>query len=74
MLKACTFGCVSVEQGAATGLWLATTSDERVVGDGKGGDCWDRCVKRSTAADVLSERTLERMWKQWEVDVGAEWA
>jgi NAD(P)-dependent dehydrogenase (short-subunit alcohol dehydrogenase family) len=73
-LKACTFICIPVDQGAAPGLWLATTDDARVVGEGKGGECWDRCVKRSTAADVLSERTLERMWKQWEVDVGAEWA
>jgi NAD(P)-dependent dehydrogenase (short-subunit alcohol dehydrogenase family) len=73
-LKACTFICIPVDQGAAPGLWLATTDDERVVGEGKGGECWDRCVKRSTAADVLSERTLERMWKQWESDVGAEWA
>jgi NAD(P)-dependent dehydrogenase (short-subunit alcohol dehydrogenase family) len=73
-LKACTFICIPVDQGAAPGLWLATTEDERVVGEGRGGECWDRCVKRSTAADVLSERTLERMWKQWEVDVEAEWA
>jgi NAD(P)-dependent dehydrogenase (short-subunit alcohol dehydrogenase family) len=73
-LKACTFICVPVEQGAATGLWLATTNDERVVGEGKGGECWDRCVRRSTAADVLSERTLGRMWERWGVDVGAEWA
>jgi NAD(P)-dependent dehydrogenase (short-subunit alcohol dehydrogenase family) len=73
-LKACTFICVPVEQGAATGLWLATTEDVRVVGEGKGGECWDRCVRRSTAADVLSERTLGRMWERWGVDVGAEWA
>ena len=73
-LKACTAICIPVDEGAATGLWLATTDDERVVGEGRGGECWDRCVKRSTAADVLSEKTLARMWKQWEIDVGAEWA
>jgi NAD(P)-dependent dehydrogenase (short-subunit alcohol dehydrogenase family) len=73
-LKACTSICIPVDEGAATGLWLATTDDERIVGQGKGGECWDRCVKRSTAADVLSEKTLARMWKQWEVDAGAEWA
>lgn len=72
-LKACTAICIPVDEGAATGLWLATTEDERIVGVGKGGECWDRCAKRSTAADVLSEKTLARMWKQWEVDVGAEW-
>lgn len=73
-LKACTAICIPVDEGAATGLWLATTEDERIVGEGKGGECWDRCVKRSTAADVLSEKTLARMWKQWEIDAGAEWA
>ena len=55
--------------------------DERMVGrrlgvvrdEGRGGECWDRCVRRSTAADVLSEETLARMWKQWEVDFRAKW-
>ncbi|GAB7323988.1 hypothetical protein MBLNU13_g07394t1 [Cladosporium sp. NU13] len=73
-LKACTAICIPVDEGAATGLWLATTDDERIVGEGKGGECWDRCVRRSTAADVLSEKTLARMWEQWEIDAGAEWA
>jgi NAD(P)-dependent dehydrogenase (short-subunit alcohol dehydrogenase family) len=73
LLKLCTFGCVPVEQGAATGLWLATTDDERIVGEGRGGECWDRCVKRCTAADVLSRGTLERVWTVWEGDSGAEW-
>ncbi|KAM0703613.1 hypothetical protein Q7P35_009552 [Cladosporium inversicolor] len=73
-LKACTSICIPVDEGAATGLWLATTENERVVGEGRGGECWDRCVRRSTAADVLSAETLARLWKQWEVDVGAEWA
>ena len=73
-LKACTAICIPVDQGAAGGLWVATTDDERVVGEGKGGETWDRCVKRSTAVDILSERTLEKMWRQWEVDAGAEWA
>jgi NAD(P)-dependent dehydrogenase (short-subunit alcohol dehydrogenase family) len=73
LLKACTVICVPVEEGAKTGLWLATTEDERVVGEGKGGECWDRCVRRSTAVDVLGSEVLERMWRVWEEDTGAEW-
>jgi NAD(P)-dependent dehydrogenase (short-subunit alcohol dehydrogenase family) len=73
VLKACTRLCIPVEQGAATGLWLATTDDAHVVGVGKGGQYWDRCVKRSTMVDVLPKGMLERMWQLWEVDTGAKW-
>jgi NAD(P)-dependent dehydrogenase (short-subunit alcohol dehydrogenase family) len=73
LLKACLVLCTPVEQGAATGIWLATTDDVRVVGQGKGGQYWDRCVKRSTMVDVLPQGMLERMWQLWEVDTGAKW-
>lgn len=73
-LKACTVICIPVDQGAAGGLWVATTDDQMVVGKGKGGGCWDRCVRRSTAVDCLSGKTLEKTWRQWEVDSGATWA
>ncbi|KAM0689215.1 hypothetical protein Q7P36_011292 [Cladosporium allicinum] len=74
LLKACTGLCIPVDQGAATGVWLATTDDAHVVGQGRGGQYWDRCVKRSTMVDVLPQGMLERMWQLWEVDTGAEWA
>ena len=73
MLKACTALCIPPEQGAATGLWLATTDDADVVGQGRGGGYWDRCVKRSTSVDTLPPGMLERMWQLWEVDTGAKW-
>lgn len=72
-LKAATALCVPVEQGAATGLWLATTNDKQVVGDGKGGEYWDRCVRRHTAVETMSDGELERMWQLWERDSGAKW-
>jgi len=61
------------EQGAAPGLWLATTSDDEVVGKGKGGAYWERCTRRRTKLDILPEATLGRMWKVWEHDTGAKW-
>lgn len=73
MLKACTALCIPADQGAATGLWLATTDDADVVGPGKGGEYWDRCVRRSTRVGTLEPGVLEKMWRVWEVDTGAEW-
>lgn len=73
LLKACLVLSVPVDQGAATGLWLATTDDVHVVGGGSGGRCWDRCVRRSTMVDVLPPGMLERMWQLWEIDTGAKW-
>lgn len=73
LLKACTGLCIPVDQGAATGVWLATTDDAHVVGQGRGGQYWDRCVRRSTMVDVLPQGMLERMWQLWEVDTGAKW-
>lgn len=74
VLKVGTALCVPVDQGAATGLWLATTDDEQVVGAGKGGEYWDRCVRRRTAVETIGDQMLERMWQVWERDSGAEWA
>ncbi|KAM0695557.1 hypothetical protein Q7P36_005917 [Cladosporium allicinum] len=73
MMKACLVLSIPVDQGAATGLWLATTDDARVVGKGCGGQYWDRCTRRSTQVDLLSQGTLKRMWQLWELDTGAKW-
>lgn len=62
-----------VAQGAATGVWLASTDDERVVGKGKGGGYWDRMTRRTTPVDLMARERLERFWIRWEKDAGAEW-
>jgi NAD(P)-dependent dehydrogenase (short-subunit alcohol dehydrogenase family) len=72
-LKAARVLCQSAQQGAAPGLWLATTEDEKVVGKGNGGAYWERCTRRRTQLDVLPERALDQMWKIWERDTGAVW-
>lgn len=74
LLKACTALCVPVDQGAATGLWLATTAEREVVDEGRGGGFWDRMVRRRTAVEGLDGGVLERMWGVWEGDTGARWA
>lgn len=72
-LKAARVLCQSPEQGAAPGLWLATTHDAQVVGKGKGGAYWERRTRRRTTLDVLPDGVLDKMWKIWERDTGAKW-
>ncbi|GAB7330921.1 hypothetical protein MBLNU13_g02441t1 [Cladosporium sp. NU13] len=72
-LKAARVLCQSAQQGAAPGLWLATTEDEKVVGKGNGGAYWERCTRRRTKLDVLPESALTKMWKIWERDTNAKW-
>ena len=73
VLKGATALATDVSQGAATGLWLATTQDEAVIGEGNGGGYWDRMKRRISKADVMSPETLERLGIRWEADAGVEW-
>ena len=62
-----------VSQGAATGVWLASTDDEAVIGDGMGGGYWDRMQRRVSKADMMGWQQLERFWVRWEADAGIQW-
>ena len=62
-----------VQQGSLTGVWLASTNDAEVIGDGKGGAYWDRMTRRIPKIDLLSQETLDRMWIRWEADADIEW-
>ena len=73
ILKATTVLAVDVAQGAATGVWLATTDDEAVVGQGKGGGFWQRMTRRAARVDMMSTEQLERFWIRWEADAGIQW-
>lgn len=64
---------VEAGQGAATGLWLASTEQESVVGVGKGGGYWDRMTRRLSSVDMMRKEDLERFWVRWEADAGIEW-
>ena len=64
----------NVSQGAATGVWLASTDDENVVGERKGGAYWDRMQRRVAKADVIDWEKLERLWIRWEADAGVKWS
>ena len=61
---------VSSDQGAMTGIWLATTDNPVVL---QGGGYWDRCRRLTTRADRIAPGMLERMWQQWCTDTGAKW-
>ena len=62
-----------VDQGAATGPWLASTSDEAVTGSGYGGRYWDRMTAKTCSIDLLAEETLAKLWTRWTADAGVEW-
>ena len=62
-----------VQQGALTGVWLASTTDTEVVGEEKGGAYWDRMTRRLAKTDLLDQETLDRLWIRWEADAGVEW-
>ena len=70
-LKALTFLSIPVEQGAATGLWLATANDLEVRPHG--GGYWDRMTRRATPVDTMDQGVLERVWQCWERDGGVAW-
>lgn len=62
-----------ISQGAATGVWLATTRDEAVVGKGMDGGYWERMTRRATKVDLMGTEMLERFWIRWEADAGVSW-
>jgi NAD(P)-dependent dehydrogenase (short-subunit alcohol dehydrogenase family) len=62
-----------IKQGAATGLWLATTDDHAVIGQGGGGGYWERLTRRTTTVDWRGGKSLQRLWDAWCRDSGASW-
>lgn len=62
-----------VEQGGATGLWLAGTEDAEVVRQGKGGRYWERMGAKRCCVEKMGEEGLGRLWRRWECDAGVEW-
>lgn len=60
-----------VEQGAATGVWLACAQDASIR-EGRGG-YWDRMRREFSVADRMSDEMLARLWTRWEKDAGIEW-
>ena len=68
-----TYLATDVSQGAATAVWLATTKDEAVTGEGMGGGYWDRMTRRVAKVHLMSTERLERFWIRWEADAGVSW-
>lgn len=52
---------VSVQQGAATGVMLAT----RVFKEGEAGGFWDRCVRRTSSVSCIEVRDAVPRANQW---------
>ncbi|OTA21058.1 hypothetical protein BTJ68_14681 [Hortaea werneckii EXF-2000] len=70
-LKAFMALSIPVEQGVATGLWLATTNELEVRRHG--GSYWDRMTRRMSPAHLMDPGVLQRVWQCWERDCGARW-
>ena len=64
---------IDTRQAAATGVWLATTDEEVVVGKGVEGGYWDWMSRRVSNVDIMSRELVERFWVRWEADAGVEW-
>ena len=62
-----------VSQGAATGVWLATTRDKVIAGVGIDGGYWESMTRRATMVDLMGTEMLERFWIRWEADAGISW-
>lgn len=73
VLSAATALATDISQGAATGVWLATTRDGAVAGEGMGGGYWERMTRRATKVDLMGTEMLERFWIRWEADAGISW-
>jgi hypothetical protein len=52
---------IPVEEGAATGVWLANAT----IASNDLGGYWDRCVRRISGANMMSEALLKRLWERW---------
>ncbi|KAK3179429.1 hypothetical protein OEA41_005551 [Lepraria neglecta] len=72
ILTVTTFLATDVSQGAATAVWLASTQDDVVVGEGNGGGYWDRITRRLSSVDMMDQDIVERMWLRWEADAGID--
>ena len=64
---------IDASQGAATGIWLACSNDDAVIGKGSGGGYWDRMSRRASNVDVMSRDQKDRFWVRWEADAGVQW-
>lgn len=60
------------DQGAATGVYLASSNDLQVVGT-QGGGYWDRMKQRRSKADLLDQAARDRFWTRWCADAGIAW-
>ncbi|KAH6629382.1 hypothetical protein C7974DRAFT_433970 [Boeremia exigua] len=63
---------VDTDEGAKTGIWLATWGD--VLGTTKrGGAFWDRMQMRTSIVDLMDEKRTIREWELWGKDAEIMW-
>ncbi|KAF2623231.1 NAD(P)-binding protein [Macroventuria anomochaeta] len=63
---------VNTEEGAKTGVWLATWGDE-VGKREQGGTFWERMTKRTSLVDRMDHKRKTDEWRTWERDAEVLW-
>lgn len=64
---------VDTDEGAKTGVWLATWGEE--IGKRKdGGAFWERMEKRSSLIDLMKDKRKMGEWMTWERDAEIVWS
>lgn len=63
---------VPTDEGAKTGIWLATWGDE-IGTRGQGGGFWERMQKRTSLVDLMDEQRRTSEWGTWESDAEILW-
>ncbi|KAJ8119033.1 hypothetical protein OPT61_g89 [Boeremia exigua] len=64
---------VVTDEGAKTGIWLATWEDEIGVRD-RGGLSWESMLQRTSVADLINGRRSSSEWRNWERDAQVVWS
>lgn len=64
---------VDTDEGAKTGVWLATWGDE-IGKRNNGGAFWESMQKRTSSVDLMNEKRKTREWMTWERDAEIAWS
>ncbi|KAJ4984198.1 short-chain dehydrogenase [Stagonosporopsis vannaccii] len=64
---------VPTDEGAKTGIWLATWGD-KIGAQGRGGAFWERMQRRTSVVDLMDEKRRINQWGAWESDAEIVWS
>lgn len=65
---------VPTDEGAQTGVWLATWGDEISRIEERAGGFWERMQRRTSVVDLMDEKRRTKEWEAWESDAAITWS